>query len=300
MKPIVSIRDLCSRLGYPRERLRAIAADVKPHYLVWWQYNAKKGKRRDFQAPHDELKNIQYRIIAGVLKDYELSDAAHGAVKGRSPRTNAEAHLGADTLVNVDVVNFFPEVSFRQVFAMFRRDFGCSTEVASLLTKLTTFQGRLPTGAPTSPAIANALLTALVDRPLEAMAKELGVVYTRYIDDLSFSGANARLLINEAGTLLSRLGLKIHRKKKKLKIVRNHEQQIVTGLVINSKHGTSVGRRRIDQIRAQIFQLPTFHGEERSEQLRSIQGRINHVQQFNSGASTRLQRQLMAALSECG
>ena len=296
MKPIISVRDLCSRLGYPRERLRAIAVDVKSHYLIWWQYNEKKGKRRDFQAPHKELKDIQYRIVTGVLKEYVLSPVAHGAVKGRSPRTNAEAHLGADTLVNVDVINFFPEVSYRQVFAMFRRDFGCSTEVACLLTKLTTFQGRLPTGAPTSPAVANALLTVLVDRVLEARCNELGVAYTRYIDDLSFSGSNARLLINEAGSLLSRLGLRIHRKRKKLKIVRNHEQQTVTGLVVNSKHAASVGRRRIDQIRTQIHQLPTFLGEERSKKVRSIQGRINHVRQFNKGAGARLERQLTAML----
>lgn len=131
------------------------------------------GKAREYQAPSDELKEIQRRIIKNVLAEFELSRVAHGSVKGRSFRTNAESHLGASTVVNVDVRNFFPRVSYRRVFDMFRQDFGFGTEVASLLTKLLTFKGRLPTGAPTSPSVANALLTMAVDRPLQNRAQEL-------------------------------------------------------------------------------------------------------------------------------
>jgi RNA-directed DNA polymerase len=300
MKAIVSMRELCWRIGIPRERLLAIAVDRGNHYHVWTEYDGRKDKTREYQAPGDELKEIQRRIVARILSEYDLSPAAHGAVKERSPTSNAIEHLGAATVVNVDVVNFFPEVGHRRIFDMFRRDFGFGRDVADVLTQLTTLRGRLPTGAPTSPAIANALLARSVDRPLVKLTKELGISYTRYVDDFTFSGTRARQMINEAAVRLSRLGLKISHKKKKLKISPNSSRQTVTGLVVNSKHGASAGRERIRNVRAAIHELPSLALEERSRALRSIAGRINYVRQFNKGAAKRLMRQLEKAQGVLG
>jgi hypothetical protein len=148
-----------------------------------------------------------------------------------------------------------------------------------------------------SPALANALLTVLVDRPVQAKAKELGVVYTRYIDDLTFSGPNARELINEAAVRLSALRLSIHRKKNKLKIVANHSLQMVTGLVVNPRKRASAGRKRIDNVKVAIYQFAELPEDDRPHAIESIRGRITYVRQFNQGAAARLKRRFQEAIA---
>jgi retron-type reverse transcriptase len=292
MKAIVSARDLASQLGYSLARLREVAAAGNANYRVKIKQD-KKGKPRRFEVPNRELMEIQRRIVR-LLSRYPVSPIAHGAVKGRSARTNAEEHLGKPLLVTVDIRKCFPSAKHTEIFAMFRRDFGFGDAVASLLTRLTTFKGHLPQGGATSPALANSLLTELVDRPLIALAKEHGVVYSRYIDDFAFSGDDPRSMIHEAAKRLSALGLRIYRKKK-LKIARNDSVQKVTGLVVNSRKGASVGRPYVAKLRSSIHKFPQFPKVSQAQAADSIRGRIAYVRLFNKGAAARLQQQFQGA-----
>jgi hypothetical protein len=199
----------------------------------------------------------------------------------------------------MDLRDFFPTAKFKRFFRMFRDDFGFGTDVASVLTSLTTFRGHLPQGAPSSPALANALLTARVDRPIEILASERGVEPTRFIDDFTFSGPRSREMINDVAVLASGVGLPVWRKKSKLKITPNHRPQTVTGLGVNSTRGPSVGRARVDQVRAAIHQLPRVPKLDQPHAIASIAGRIAHVRQSNKGAAARLDRWFAAARLAC-
>jgi RNA-directed DNA polymerase len=290
MDRIVSLRDLSSRLGVPQEELEALAEAGDANYTR--QPKFIKGKIRICEVPCPPLMEVQRRITS-LLSDYPLSPVAYGAVKGQSARKNAEQHLGKRVVVTLDIKGFFPNTSWRRIFNMFRRDFGFGEDVASLLTRLTTYSYHLPQGAATSPTLANALLTKPIDAPLAELAKANGVTPSRYVDDFAFSGDNPLPMINETARRLSPLGLRMDRDAK-LKIMRSNKVQRVTGLNVNNKDKASVGQPYIDKVRAAIHQLQTVPKIFQANARDSILGRIQHVRHTNPGAAKRLERQFQA------
>jgi hypothetical protein len=232
---MLSLRLLERHLKTSRSRLHEIADNVAAHYNTFPQKNKKNpSKVRMITAPEKELKAIQARI-AGLLTKIPLNASVHGGVRGKSPRTNAEPHLGQRFVVNVDVRDFFPSIRHTAVYRMLRRDFGWGSDVARLVTRLTTLKGTVPQGAPTSTVIANLFLSQPVDGIVSSHAQRLGAASSRFVDDLTFSGLNPAPLVQIAGKQLSTRGLQIHRKKArfqpkaKLKITPNWQRQEVTG-----------------------------------------------------------------------
>lgn len=160
MQPILSVRDLSSRLGFSPSRLRDIGRNINSHYTA---KPLKQGsKSRQLAVPGPELKFIQRRIN-GILANVPLASGVYGGVPGGSPRKNASEHAKQQCVINMDVKEFFPNVRNSMVFRMFRHQLGFGRDVASLLTRLTTYRTYLPQGAPTSTVVANLLLAAPVD-----------------------------------------------------------------------------------------------------------------------------------------
>ena len=213
MKPILSSQFLAWRLGIPLEKLRVIAKEVNKHYREISLNDHEKGTVRLLKVPDEELKKVQRLILRRIFSEAPLPDGLHGGIPSRSPKTSAECHLGKDLVVNLDVRNFFPSASHRQVAEMFRRDFGCGREARWLLTRLTTIDGQLPQGAPTSTMIANLLLAIPVDVPIERSAAQLRVEYTRFVDDVAISGESADKLISETAKAVSTVGWRMWRKR---------------------------------------------------------------------------------------
>jgi hypothetical protein len=272
------------------ERLREIAADPKIHYTTFSRID-KKGKVRIFHNPSDELKGIQSGI-SRILAPFALAPIAHGGVRGRSPSTNAKRHIGQPYVVTVDVRDFFPSIRHYIVYRMFRHELGLGRDVASILTRLTTLDSRLPQGAPTSTAIANLLLQSAVDEPLSTVAEQHQLRLTRFVDDFAISGENPAALINLVAKLLSRRRLRIWRIRKKLKIMPRSRPQMVTGLNVNANGSPSVPRRKRDAIKATIHQLAELDAKSRVRTEASIRGQIAYVRQFNPGSADRLERLL--------
>lgn len=296
MKPLVSLQDLAWRLQIPLPELKALAKDVNKHYREWISVNEKTGKARNFKAPDAQLKKVQRRILKQVLMQYPLSDAVHGGTKGRSPKSNAACHLGKSVVVQIDVRNFFPSVSHRLVAKMFTREYRCGRDTAWLLTRLTTVDGQLPQGAPTSTFIANVLLSNPVDRPIREQASVLGIDLTRFVDDIALSGESAQSLINQTVNAVAQAGLGINRKK--LKISPRYHRQEVTGLTVNMPNGPSIARYKRDRVRAAIHQLVSMSHTDREHALNSIHGRLNYVKQFNPSAAKRMYSQLDEVLKQ--
>jgi hypothetical protein len=297
---ILSLRDFAARVGVPLPRLLAIADDIRPHYRAQPLRDKKTGAVvRQLQVPDDELMEVQKRIVKNIINPIGFSDLAHGGVRGRSPRTNAAAHLGQRWLVTVDVREFFPNVQHKVVYGMFC-DLGFGRHVANLLTRLVTHRGYLPQGSPSSTAVANLVLKK-VDGVAERLAPRAGSKATRFVDDVAASGAVPKNLIGPIARELSRSNLSIHRGlsksgKPKLKVVPNWARQEVTGLVVNSTIGPTVSRAKRDRIRAEVHKLPCDAGDVREKAIRSLRGKIQHVRQFNPGSGDRLVQQLEIAI----
>jgi RNA-directed DNA polymerase len=193
----------------------------------------RKGGSRPIDAPHRELKVVQLWLHKHVTRKMAVHDAAHGFRSGRSIVTNAGEHAGRGLVLKYDIKDFFPAVATPTVFRLFRR-VGYSRGVAGVLAHLTTLRGVLPQGAPTSPDLANVAAFRL-DARLSALAKRRAMTYTRYADDLTFSGSNAgdprfRRLIEH---IMRDSGFPPNERKTAL--ASHARQQRVTGIIVNDR-----------------------------------------------------------------
>ena len=174
------VDELARRLGMAAGELRA----VRPRYREFFLPKRSGGTRR-ILAPDQALKAVQRRILRRLLARLRSHPAATGFERGRSIVTNALPHVGRAVVVRMDLKDFFPSTRAGRVRAYFRR-VGWDRAAAGLLTRLCTFEGGLPQGAPTSPRLGN-LVNYYLDAQLTRKAARIKGVYTRYADDLTIS-----------------------------------------------------------------------------------------------------------------
>ncbi|MCK6474270.1 MAG: reverse transcriptase family protein [Planctomycetes bacterium] len=197
----------------------------------------KRGGQRRLLVPDEATKALQRCILRRLLAKLRVHPAAYGFVKGRSSIDNACKHAGQALVLTMDVIDFFSNTRAERIEAHLRR-VGWNAEAAALLTRLMTHDGGLPQGAPTSPALSN-IVNFTLDHRLARFVERHGGVYTRYADDLAISfpldySRKARGALQEAKQALRSKGYRYH-KLKKLRIRRQHQRQVVTGLVVNAK-----------------------------------------------------------------
>lgn len=150
--------------------------------------NKGRPKQRIINPSINRLKVIQKRIQKNILLKLHMPDYAYGAVKGRDNVSNAKKHQGKKYKFTTDLKDFFPSITNKSVYEMFVGE-KFSHEVASLLTKLTTYKGKIPQGAPTSSTLANLVFRKTGDI-LDNFSKENGLTFTSFVDDMTFSSPN--------------------------------------------------------------------------------------------------------------
>lgn len=249
----------------------------------------KSGGSRTVSVPGPILKKVQKAILLRIVDGLGAHPAAHGFVKGRSIGSNAASHVDCPVVSNCDIANCFPSVKWSLVLGALRRDCGktFSKAAISLLVDICTMQGGLPIGAPTSPALLNRVLLK-TDQMLSAAASKRKCHYSRYADDMTFSGDDRAVsLLGVAKRTLAQIGLSLD--SKKTNIYRRGRRQIVTGLVVNDR--VSVPRRLRRRMRAAVHaaeqgRAPTWHGQE--EPLTSLRGRVAYLRSVNREEGERL------------
>ncbi len=217
-------------LGIPPNRLRSWARKAECEYRPY--VDRGKEKEREIDNPSEGLKSVQKAIQRKLFSPLDLPFHIHGCARGRSPKSNAKLHVRSPMLVKLDIVDCYHSITRQQVFATLRA-MGCSRDVARLLTRLTTFDGSLPVGAPTSPALANLVLLHGPDQELLAVAAQRELRFSRYVDDVAFSGERAVTAIRPAVATLRRHGFRVSHRK--LSLASRAVRQAVTGLTVNEK-----------------------------------------------------------------
>jgi retron-type reverse transcriptase len=276
---LYSPADLAAALGIDIGKLRWLtyhrAGATLVHYRRY-EIAKKTGGMRCISAPKPLLAAAQRWVLAHILARSAVEPVAHGFVPGHSVVSNAAPHVGKAVVVNLDLRDFFPSVNFRRVRKLFRRC-GYSGQVASLLALLCTEPPRvaaqlgdkvyhvalgdrvLPQGACTSPFITNILCRRL-DRRLTGLAKRHGYAYTRYADDLTFSGDNGAAvgrLLRSVRSIVTEEGFREH--ERKTKVMRRSRRQEVTGVVVNDR--PKLTRKGLRELRA-ILHNAAVHGLE--------------------------------------
>lgn len=253
LTPIFHDTDLVNKIGVSKKYLYWLAKTPKKQYKV---YSIKKasGGYRKITAPKIGIKTIQKWILKNILEKVSIHNNCEGFRLGRSIVTNCRRHTNKEIILKFDIKDFFPSINFKRVLGMFL-SLGYVFNVSYLLAKLTTYGDELPQGSPTSPAIANIILKRL-DSRLAGLAEKSKANYSRYADDITFSGNDKSVLktIPLIKKIIGEEGFRLPSKKGG--IYRKGVQQKVTGLIVNKK--ISIPRDRIRLLRAVLHNCSLF------------------------------------------
>lgn len=179
----------------------------KPQYSQYGEYWT-----RTINPPRTELKDMQKHINAYLVEHIPMPDYAFGGIKKRDNIKNALFHKGQKYVFQTDLKDFFPYITHKMVYEMFVR-VGFSHDVSSLLTKLTTYKGHLPQGAPTSTTIAN-LVFVPTGLEIQAIAEREGLRFTTFVDDVTMSSqSDFKHVVPEIVQTITSHGFKISQGK---------------------------------------------------------------------------------------
>jgi RNA-directed DNA polymerase len=311
--------DLARAIGMKLEGLRWLTYHRRGASLVHYhryEIAKKTGGVRFISAPKPALALAQRWVLHEILRKLEPEPEAHGFVPGRSIVTNAAPHSSRAVVINLDLKDFFPSITFRRVKGLFHK-IGYGEHIATLLALLCTEPPRvpavldgktyhvalgarvLPQGACTSPDITNALCRRL-DRRLAGLACRHGFVYTRYADDLTFSGDATRAvgrLLRSVRSIVREEGLTEH--PSKTHVMRSGGRQEVTGLTVNDR--PSVSRDELRRLRAVLhnaarFGLESQNREGRPDFAAHLRGRVGFACMVDPSRAPALHLALARAL----
>ena len=235
-------------------------------FLFYRTFTIKKknGGSREIAEPLPSLKEIQKWILKEILEKLECSKYAKAYISGTSIKENARFHRGQEKVLTIDIKDFFSSIKFRKVFSLFKR-LGYSKAVTTMLANLCCLDGSLPQGAPTSPALSN-LIVMNIDKRIAGFSKKYGFRFTRYSDDLTFSGAIvAGSIINFVKNVL--LSEKLSINDKKIRLMHAHQRQEVTGIVTNQKLQVSKLVRK--KFRQEMYYIQKFGLDSHLQKIRN-------------------------------
>ncbi len=319
--PISTVAELASMLDVTISELQWFAdtmnwnrrapAGALHHYRYEWRTRPGRTPRL-IEVPQSRLRRVQRSLLESVVGPIPANDAAHGFMAGRSAVTGARLHTGREMVVCLDLTTFFAHVTAPRVYGVFRQA-GFSEVVAHLMTGLCTNSvpirviaamppggdaderfalrqalaaNHLPQGAPSSPMLANLAIRRL-DSRLTGWAQAVGATYTRYADDLAFSGDHelARrpdAFVRGVTRIVRDEGHVVNARKTRVR--RAGSRQLVTGIVVNER--TNLTRHDYDQLKA-ILHNCVDHGPDSQNRGRHpdfrahLLGRIGWVRSLN-------------------
>ena len=228
--PIFEFNHLSQLMGMSKGYLSSVIFSPENHYREF-TIPKSSGGVREISAPYPALLECQIWIVSNILEKVKLAFVAHGFRKTKSILTNAKYHLKAPNILKIDLKDFFPSISLSRVISIFKA-LGYPNNVSYCLAKICTFDGCLPQGAATSPYLSN-LAVRKMDWRLYHLCKKCRVIYTRYADDMTFSGDNIRYsFISIVNKIVEEEGFKVNDNKTHLH--RRKGRRIVTGISVNN------------------------------------------------------------------
>jgi hypothetical protein len=273
------------------------------HYVVF-AIPKRSGGHRLIHAPKRRLKAIQRALHEQLVSKLPVSPFAHGFRAGRSVATNAAPHVAQPIVIKLDIADCFPTIHVGRVRGLLIAC-GYSYPVAQTLAVLMTEPLRQPVevdgtlyhvpvgprvcvqGAPTSPGLCNAILRRL-DYRLAGLARKYGFEFTRYADDLTFSGhdpASIKPILTISARIARDEGLPLNREK--TRVLRSGQRQTVTGVTVNQVAGLSRQERR--RLRAALHQRRRAQDRDLVKDRR-LQGQIAYLRMLNLAQASNLTR----------
>ena len=270
-------------LGYSAKTLYGLSNSLEKHYHTVYVPKSD-GSKRKLSVPDLILKLVQKSIADNILIQYPISTYAKAYKSGSSVLKNARPHIGKKKILKLDIEGFFDHILYSQVKDIVFYKEKYSEPIRILLTMLCYYQDALPQGAPTSPTITNIIMYDF-DEAVGTFCRDKGVAYTRYCDDMTFSGDfDEKEIISLVKNELSKLGLYL--KNRKTVVIPATKSQRVTGIVVNEK--INIAKEYKKKLRQELYFIKKFGFDshldkigisDKEQYLLSLKGRIAYVLQ---------------------
>ena len=281
-------------------------AEARRRKLMYREFEIPKrsGGVRKITAPTGKLKDIQKCLSVILAPYYQAPDCVHGFASGRSVATNAQAHIGKNYILNIDLKDFFPTITYTRVMRSLE-EMGFNEELSDIISRICTipmwdeqkqmWRNSLPQGSPVSPLLSNIVCQSL-DESLSNLAKKYGLKYTRYADDMTFSSNHSVYamdgrFLDDVMRIITSHGFQVNDKKTRLQ--KKGSRQEVTGIIVSDKINTYREYRK--NLRAAVF-----HAEINGctpKEYNTIMGRISYLSMVR-GREDSISKKLGAIMSK--
>ncbi|KGP74487.1 reverse transcriptase family protein [Pontibacillus yanchengensis] len=255
---IFDINQLVMLFDLPNDNIKEFVLENTNQYTI----SKRDGSSREVWKPSYKLKTIQRWILKNILFNIKVSESAHGFVKNKSILTNAEVHQYNEPfwVYSTDIKDFFPSIKQNEVKKIFL-EIGYTEKVSEALSSLTTINESLVQGFPTSPMISN-IYCREIDEEFKKQANKLNISYSRYADDITFSGPQKngylKLIKNIKNIVLHNFrenNFLINEKKTRVR--KNKHTKIVTGIVV-SQYGVRIPQKYYRRLNKELYYCQRF------------------------------------------
>lgn len=291
---IYSIKHLSKLVGYNQSYLTRSIISTSFFYRHF-KIKKKNGKLRSISEPLPSLKEVQYFILKEILYTQKVSKFCKSYIPKKNIKEYLKYHVNEKELLTLDLEDFFPSIKYELVYNYFLQ-LGYSTNVSFYLSGITTYcdlqenfdknERYLPQGAPTSPYLSNLILKKFDDN-LGSYCSDNKIKYTRYADDMAFSGDNvsSKNIIDFVSKELKELGLKLNLEK--VNFMKQNTQQIISGVIVN--HKMQLPKQQRNEIRQKMHFIIKFGinshleriQEKRDNYLLHLLGKIQYALNLN-------------------
>jgi retron-type reverse transcriptase len=271
---IQTVDDISEMTHISRYTIFQLSMHANKYYKIYTILK-KSGKPRTICQPSKKLKGLQSWILVTILNKLEVSTSCKGFKKGSSTADNAYPHKEANTILTIDLKDFFPTVKRNQVFNIFKA-IGYNKAISTILTNICTYEGALPQGSPCSPKLAN-LAAWQLDVRIQGFVGKRGINYTRYADDLTFSGLSPLKVVQilpMIKTIVEDEHFAIN--PSKTRVAGSSRAKIVTGLVI-SNDTFGIGKLKYKRVRSKIHHLTFPEEQENIKLLYEVNGWLSYL-----------------------
>ena len=273
--------------GKEIQTLFAVSNHAEVHYHTAY-IPKKKGGRRKLLVPDALLGRIQKNILQNVLAERKVSPYAKAYIKGMGIVENALPHSHAEILLKLDIEDFFENITYLMVYQKAFPEKFFPPAIRTMLAHLCCYNDYLPQGAVTSPMISNLVMYSF-DEYIGKWCGERKIAYTRYSDDMTFSGDfEVKEVKHKVRSFLGKMGFLLN--EEKTRVLKQYQRQIVTGIVVNE--GTNISKSYKRSIRQEIYycekygakshlQRRNLSEKEEVPYLKQLLGKVNYVLQIN-------------------
>jgi RNA-directed DNA polymerase len=285
--PVVENMDELSRiLHVSKYTIYQLSKLSSKHYRTF-EIPKKSGGKRLISQPSKRLKALQSWILVHILNKLQVSQSCKGFRIGTSIVDNVNPHIGANTVLSIDIKDFFPSISSIKVYNIFR-SIGYNNLISTVFTNLCTYDDHLPQGSPCSPILANLSLWNL-DLRIQGYVGKRGITYTRYADDLTFSGLNPSKVVNIIPMVKKIIIDESHEvNDRKTRVSGSARRKIITGLVLH-ENTIGIGKRKYKSIRSKVFQLAISNS---NSDINKIIGWISYLNSVDKPRLIRLKKHI--------